>query len=72
MVTDGEPTAHLEGDQAFFSGRRCSKTINLTLAEAVRLSKAGVTLNVFMLEESEGLDRLHGTPGAHHRPGGSS
>jgi uncharacterized protein with von Willebrand factor type A (vWA) domain len=55
MVTDGEPTAHLEGDQAFFSWPPVSKTINLTLAEAVRLSKAGVTLNVFMLEESEGL-----------------
>ena len=55
MVTDGEPTAHLEGDQAFFSWPPVSKTIQLTLAEAVRLSKAGVTLNVFMLEESEGL-----------------
>ena len=55
MVTDGEPTAHLEGDQAFFSWPPVSRTINLTLAEAVRLSKAGVTLNVFMLEESEGL-----------------
>jgi uncharacterized protein with von Willebrand factor type A (vWA) domain len=55
MVTDGEPTAHLEGDQAFFSWPPVSKTINLTLAEAVRLSKVGVTLNVFMLEESEGL-----------------
>jgi uncharacterized protein with von Willebrand factor type A (vWA) domain len=55
MVTDGEPTAHLEGEQAFFSWPPVSKTINLTLAEAVRLSKAGVTLNVFMLEESDGL-----------------
>ncbi|MGH2595429.1 MAG: vWA domain-containing protein [Actinomycetota bacterium] len=55
MVTDGEPTAHLEGDQAFFSWPPVSKTIQLTLAEAVRLSRAGVTLNVFMLEESEGL-----------------
>ncbi len=55
MVTDGEPTAHLEGDQAFFSWPPVRETIQLTLAEAVRLSKAGVTLNVFMLEESEGL-----------------
>ena len=55
MVTDGEPTAHLEGDQAFFSWPPVRETIELTLAEAVRLSKAGVTLNVFMLEESEGL-----------------
>jgi uncharacterized protein with von Willebrand factor type A (vWA) domain len=55
MVTDGEPTAHLEGDHAFFSWPPVRETIQLTLAEAVRLSKAGVTLNVFMLEESEGL-----------------
>ena len=53
MVTDGEPTAHLEGDQAFFSWPPVPETINLTLAEAMRLSKAGVTMNVFMLEESE-------------------
>jgi uncharacterized protein with von Willebrand factor type A (vWA) domain len=55
MVTDGEPTAHLEGDDAFFSWPPIPKTIRLTLAEALRLSKTGVTLNVFMLEESEGL-----------------
>ena len=55
MVTDGEPTAHLEGDQAFFAWPPVRETIQLTLAEAVRLSKAGVMLNVFMLEESEGL-----------------
>jgi len=56
MVTDGEPTAHLvEGGRPFFSWPPVPKTINLTLAEAVRLSKSGVTLNVFMLEESEGL-----------------
>ena len=55
MVTDGEPTAHLEGEDAFFAWPPVRKTIELTLAEAVRLAKAGVTLNVFMLEESDGL-----------------
>jgi len=55
MVTDGEPTAHLEGEEAFFAWPPVRKTIALTLAEAVRLSRAGVRLNVFMLEESEGL-----------------
>jgi uncharacterized protein with von Willebrand factor type A (vWA) domain len=58
MVTDGEPTAHLEGDRAFFSWPPVPETIRLTLAEALRLSKAGVTLNVFMLEESDGLIRF--------------
>jgi uncharacterized protein with von Willebrand factor type A (vWA) domain len=35
-----------------------SKTIELTLTEAVRLSRSGVTLNIFMLEESPGLARF--------------
>ncbi|MGZ8614486.1 MAG: vWA domain-containing protein [Actinomycetota bacterium] len=58
MVTDGEPTAHLEGDQAFFSWPPVPETIELTLAEAMRLAKSGVRLNIFMLEESEGLARF--------------
>lgn len=58
MVTDGEPTAHLEGEQSFFSWPPIARTIELTLAEAMRLAKAGVTLNVFMLEESPGLIRF--------------
>ncbi|MGA9160464.1 MAG: hypothetical protein WB297_06320 [Actinomycetota bacterium] len=55
MVTDGEPTAHLEGDRARFSWPPIPKTIRLTLAEASKLARAGVTLNVFMLEDSPGL-----------------
>ncbi|MEP6476822.1 MAG: hypothetical protein ABJC60_06085 [Actinomycetota bacterium] len=55
MVTDGEPTAHLEGEQAFFNWPPVPETVQRTLAEAMRLSKSGVRLNVFMLEESEGL-----------------
>jgi len=58
MVTDGEPTAHLEGEQAFFAWPPEPETIRLTLAEAVRLSRSGVTLNIFMLEDSEGLARF--------------
>ena len=46
MVTDGEPTAHLEGEQAFFAWPPEPETIRLTLAEAVRLSRSGVTLNI--------------------------
>jgi len=58
MVTDGEPTAHLEGERSKFSWPPIPKTIRLTLAEAARLSRAGVTLNVFMLEDSPGLIRF--------------
>jgi uncharacterized protein with von Willebrand factor type A (vWA) domain len=55
MVTDGEPTAHLVGDAAFFNWPPLPETVQVTLAEAMRLSRSGVRLNVFMLEESEGL-----------------
>jgi uncharacterized protein with von Willebrand factor type A (vWA) domain len=59
MVTDGEPTAHLEDDgEAFFSWPPIPETIHKTLSEAMRLSKAGVTLNVFMLEDTPGLQRF--------------
>ncbi len=61
MVTDGEPTAHLvdlgpdRAPEAFFSWPPTSETIHRTLAEAMHLAASGVTLNVFMLEESPGL-----------------
>ncbi|HCO03163.1 MAG TPA: hypothetical protein DIT48_07355 [Actinobacteria bacterium] len=58
MVTDGEPTAHLEGDEVFFAWPPIPETIQRTLKEAMRLAKAGVTLNVFMLEETAGLQRF--------------
>ena len=61
MVTDGEPTAHLmdagpeHAPEAFFSWPPTSETIHKTLAEAMHLAASGVTLNVFMLEDSPGL-----------------
>jgi uncharacterized protein with von Willebrand factor type A (vWA) domain len=58
MVTDGEPTAHLEGEHAYFAWPPEAETIRRTLAEAVRLTRSGVTLNIFMLEESDGLARF--------------
>src|SRR5439155_129818 len=59
MVTDGEPTAHLEADgEVLFSWPPVPETIRRTLQEAMLLAKAGVTLNVFMLEDSPGLERF--------------
>jgi uncharacterized protein with von Willebrand factor type A (vWA) domain len=58
MVTDGEPTAHLEGEEVFFSWPPIPETIRRTLAEAMRLARAGVTINVFMLEDAPGLARF--------------
>ncbi|MCA1834227.1 MAG: VWA domain-containing protein [Actinomycetota bacterium] len=62
LVTDGEPTAHLEGDYVYFQWPPIRKTLEETYKEAMRLAKSGVTLNVFMLEDDPGLmhfvDRL--------------
>src|SRR5438105_1811858 len=59
MVTDGEPTAHLEDDgEVLFSWPPVPETIRRTLSEAMRLARAGVTLNVFMLEDSPGLAKF--------------
>jgi uncharacterized protein with von Willebrand factor type A (vWA) domain len=58
LVTDGEPTAHLRGEEPFFAWPPEPETIRLTLQEAMRLAKSGVTLNVFMLEDSPGLARF--------------
>ncbi|MDQ3932891.1 MAG: hypothetical protein M3252_08665 [Actinomycetota bacterium] len=62
MVTDGEPTAHLDGDVAYFNWPPIRETITKTLREAVRLARSGISINVFLLEDDPGLvafaDRL--------------
>jgi uncharacterized protein with von Willebrand factor type A (vWA) domain len=59
VVTDGEPTAHLEPDgEAFFSWPPLPETVRLTIAEVDRLTDLGATLNVFMLGEEPGLRRF--------------
>jgi len=62
LVTDGEPTAHLEGSHVFFNWPPVRETLDRTFAEAMRLARSGVTMNIFMLEDSPGLvafvDRL--------------
>ncbi len=60
MVTDGEPTVHLDGDVAIFNWPPLPVTIESTLREAMRLSRSRISINVFMLEESPGLFDLMG------------
>ena len=52
MVTDGEPTTHLEGDHAYFSYPPSYRTIQETLKEVRRCTQDGITINTFMLESS--------------------
>jgi uncharacterized protein with von Willebrand factor type A (vWA) domain len=52
MVTDGEPTAHMEQGYPYFNYPPASRTIQLTLEEVKRCTSAGIVINTFMLERS--------------------
>lgn len=56
MVTDGEPTAHLESEgTAVFSYPPSPKTLGTTLAEVDRLARLGTVLTVFRLGDEPRL-----------------
>jgi uncharacterized protein with von Willebrand factor type A (vWA) domain len=55
VVTDGEPTAHIEDGQVEFSYPPTRRTISETLREVGRCTRAGITINTFMLERSRAL-----------------
>ena len=55
LITDGEPTSHLEGDRSFFSYPPSRKTILETLKEARRCAQEDILINTFMLEHSHQL-----------------
>jgi len=55
MITDGEPTAHLERGQSCFSYPPSYRTIEETLREVKRCTRAGITINTFMLETTSFL-----------------
>lgn len=55
LVTDGEPTAHLEGGLADFAYPPTRRTLEETLKEVQRCTRAGITINTFMLERSRWL-----------------
>jgi uncharacterized protein with von Willebrand factor type A (vWA) domain len=52
MVTDGEPTAHLEGNVAYFDYPPHPRTLQLTLLEAKRCAQDRIVINTFMLDRS--------------------
>ncbi len=59
VVTDGEPTAHIEpGGRPWFEWPPLPRTLELTLAEVLRLTKRGATINVFMLDDEPRLIRF--------------
>ncbi len=58
MITDGEPTAHMEGTQADFSYPPTRRTFEETLKEVQRCTREGITINTFMLEQSRMLTQF--------------
>ncbi|HEY7827759.1 MAG TPA: hypothetical protein VIB99_05965 [Candidatus Limnocylindrales bacterium] len=55
VITDGEPTAHFQDGQVEFNYPPTRRTIEETLREVQRCTKAGITINTFMLERSRAL-----------------
>ncbi len=53
MITDGEPTAHLEGNEAQFSYPPTYRTLQETLKEVQRCTREGIVINTFMLDRGE-------------------
>jgi uncharacterized protein with von Willebrand factor type A (vWA) domain len=55
VITDGEPTAHMENGQVEFNYPPTRRTSQQTLREVARCTKEGITINTFMLERSRAL-----------------
>jgi uncharacterized protein with von Willebrand factor type A (vWA) domain len=59
VVTDGEPTAHLDEDgEAVFWWPPLAETVQATVQEVDQLTRYGATLNLFMLGEDPSLRRF--------------
>ena len=50
MVTDGEPTAHLDNGRVYFAYPPTFRTIQETLKEVRRCTRDRIVINTFMLE----------------------
>jgi uncharacterized protein with von Willebrand factor type A (vWA) domain len=56
IVTDGEPTAHLQRDgQPWFDWPPSPETLELTLAEVDKMTRRHAALNIFMLADDDRL-----------------
>lgn len=59
VVTDGEPTAHLESDgSASFSWPPTAATVRATVSQVDELSRYGAAINFFLLGDDPGLARF--------------
>jgi uncharacterized protein with von Willebrand factor type A (vWA) domain len=58
MVTDGEPTAHMDGGRVFFAYPPTFRTIQETLREVRNCTRDRIVINTFMLERGPYLTEL--------------
>jgi uncharacterized protein with von Willebrand factor type A (vWA) domain len=52
IITDGEPTAHIENGHVLFHWPPMPSTFQETLREVLRCTREGIKINTFMLERS--------------------
>ncbi len=56
MITDGEPTAHItKSGEPFFSYPPTQETVDLTLAEVAKCTRADIRINTFVLDATHHL-----------------
>ena len=56
MITDGEPTAHIDADgDVFFNYPPVPETVEATLREVARCTRDGIRINTFMLDANSYL-----------------
>ena len=60
MITDGEPTAHLENGRSYFAYPPSPVTIRETLKEVKHCTKKGIVINTFMLDRNYYLKEFMG------------
>ena len=58
VITDGEPTAHIENGQVEFAYPPTMRTVQSTLREVGRCTREGIVINTFMLERSRYLSEF--------------
>jgi len=58
VITDGEPTAHVENGQVEFAYPPTLRTVQSTLREVGRCTREGIVINTFMLERSRYLSEF--------------
>ncbi|MBI2836598.1 MAG: VWA domain-containing protein [Chloroflexi bacterium] len=52
LVSDGEPTAHIEGGEVYFQHPPSLRTLQMTLKEVRNCTQKGIVINTFMFDDS--------------------